>query len=170
MNIRETGLPTLTIRRATLADLDVIASLEAAAFLPSEAASREAYAARLARFSDRYWLLLVDGTPVTLVGGSLSNETELRDEMYADASLHNPDGRIQMIFSVATHPDHQRKGYAATLLRAAIDACRTEGREALILTCKDFRIPYYASFGFVDEGPSASSHGGFAWHQMRLDL
>ncbi len=170
--------PTPTIRRATVADLDAIAALEAAAFLPTEAASREAYAARLAAFADRYWLLFLDGELVSLVGGMLTDTPDLDDGMFADASLHVPNGRIQMIFSVATHPDHQRRGYASRLLRRMIADCRAEarterspqGREAIVLTCKDFRIPFYASFGFVDEGMSASLHGGVPWHQMRLSL
>ena len=27
---------------------------------------------------------------------------------------------------------------------------------------------YYAKFGFVSEGVSASTHGGVVWYQMRL--
>ncbi len=163
--------PTITIRRATLADLDIITNLEALCFPPTEAAGREAYAARLAGFADRYWLLFLDGKLVSLVGGMLSDEPDLRDEMFADASLHAPNGRIQMIFSVATHPDYRCRGYAGTLLREVIATCRAEAeREAIVLTCKDYRIRYYASFGFADEGMSTSNHGGVPWHQMRITL
>ncbi len=31
-------------------------------------------------------------------------------------------------------------------------------------------LPFYAKFGFVDEGVSASVHGNVVWHQMRLTL
>ena len=31
-------------------------------------------------------------------------------------------------------------------------------------------LPFYAKFGFVDEGVSASVHGNALWHQMRLTL
>ncbi len=165
--------PTIITRRATPADLDAVATLEALCFSPAEAAGREAYAARLAAFADRYWLLFLDGELVSLVGGMLSDEHDLRDEMLADADLHRPNGRVQMIFSVATHPDHRCRGYAGRLIRDMLAACRAEvpeGREAVVLTCKDFRIPYYASFGFVDEGMSTSNHGGVPWHQMRVTL
>ncbi len=162
--------PTFTIRRATSADLDVVADLEALCFPPTEAAGREAYAARLAAFANRYWLLLVNDTLVSLVGGLTTNTPDLTDEMYADASLHDPAGRFQMIFSVATHPNHRGKGYASALLRAAAEACRSEGRAALVLTCKPARIPFYARNGYTDEGPSDSTHGGVLWHQMRLVL
>ncbi len=162
--------PSLTVRRATPADIDMVTALEAACFPPTEAAGREAYAARLAAFADRYLLLFADGTLVSLVGGMLTNTPDLADAMYADARLHDPAGRYQMIFSVATHPDHRRRGYAGILLRAMTDRCRDEGREAIVLTCKEHRIPFYASFGYADEGLSASTHGGVPWHQMRRTL
>ena len=37
-----------------------------------------------------------------------------------------------------------------------------------MLTCKERLIGFYARFGFVDEGVSASTHGDVVWHQMRL--
>ena len=37
----------------------------------------------------------------------------------------------------------------------------------VVLTCKEKLVPYYAKFGFVDEGVSQSAHGGVVWHQMR---
>ncbi len=161
-------MTTLTIRKATPADTAAVTALEAACFPPAEAAPYESFAARLATFPDRFWLLFLDGELVSMVNGSLSNEPDLRDEMFHDTSLHDPDGRWQMIFGVATHPNHQRKGYAGTLLKTAIRDCRNEGREGLVLTCKEAKLHYYAKFGFVNEGPSTSEHGGAAWYQMRI--
>lgn len=43
-----------------------------------------------------------------------------------------------------------------------------QGRRGLVLTCKDRLVHYYAKFGFVSEGVSASTHGGVVWYQMRL--
>ena len=103
-------MPTLTIRKATPADTAAVTALEAACFPPAEAAPYESFEARLNTFPDRFWLLLADGELVSMVNGSLSDEEDLRDEMFHDAALHTPDGRWQMIFGVATHPAHQRKG------------------------------------------------------------
>ncbi len=163
-------MPILTTRRATPADLDILSDLEDLCFLPTEAAGRKAYAARLSAFADRYWLLFLDGELVSLAGGLTTDTADLADEMYADPALHDPNGRFQMIFSVATHPAHRGKGYASVLLRTVENACREEGREAIVLTCKPPLIPFYAHNGYVDEGLSDSSHGGVQWHQMRLDL
>lgn len=158
----------IEIRRATPADCADITALEAACFPPAEAASYESFAARLAAFPDRFYLLILDGKPVSMVNGSLTRETDLRDEMFHDAALHDPEGGWQMIFGVATHPDYRRRGYAAALLRRLICDCREEGREGLVLTCKRAKLDYYARFGFVNEGLSSSEHGGDVWYQMRI--
>jgi len=165
-------MPTLTVRKATEADAAAITALEAACFPSAEAAPYESFAARLQAFPDRFWLLFADGELVSMVNGSLSDEPDLRDEMFHDTSLHDPNGRWQMIFGVATHPSHRRKGYAAKLLETAIRDCREEsaaaGREGLVLTCKEEKLHYYAKLGFVNEGISSSEHGGAVWYQMRI--
>ena len=164
-------MPTLTIQKATPSDTAAVTALEAACFPPAEAAPYESFEARLNTFPDRFWLLFADGELVSMVNGSLSNEGDLRDEMFHDTALHDPNGRWQMIFGVATHPDHRCLGYAGMLLETAIRECREEapqGREGLVLTCKEHKLRYYAKFGFVNEGVSSSEHGGAAWYQMRI--
>lgn len=160
----------MEIRKATLADLDAIAALEAACFPEAEAASRESFEKRLKVFADRFWLLWDGDRLVSMVNGMVTDQEELVDEMFADANMHQPEGAWQMIFGVATHPEYQRRGLAAQVLERAIADVKAEWRRGLILTCKDFRIHYYAKFGFVSEGVSGSEHGGAKWYQMRLEF
>lgn len=160
----------MEIRKAILADLDAIAALEAACFPEAEAASRESFEKRLKVFADRFWLLWDGDRLVSMVNGMVTDQEELVDEMFADANMHQPEGAWQMIFGVATHPEYQRRGLAAQVLERAIADVKAEGRRGLILTCKDFRIHYYAKFGFVSEGVSGSEHGGAKWYQMRLEF
>ena len=54
------------------------------------------------------------------------------------------------------------------LLKQAIADAKVQGRKGLVLTCKDRLIHYYAKFGFINEGVSASVHGNVVWYQMRL--
>ena len=145
-----------------------ITALEAACFPPAEAAPYESFRARLQAFPERFWLLYRDGELVSMVNGSLSDEDDLRDEMFHDASLHTPGGKWQMIFGVATLPAYRRQGFAGTLLEAAKKQCRVEGKAGLVLTCKQVKLAYYAGFGFISEGLSASEHGGDVWYQMRI--
>ena len=60
------------------------------------------------------------------------------------------------------------KGFAGMLISRAIEDARKQRRLGLVLTCKDKLVHYYSKFGFVNEGPSMSQHGGAAWNQMRL--
>ena len=158
----------MEIRTATIHDLDAIAALEAACFPPAEAASKESFRRRLEAFAHHFWLLWDGDRLVSFVNGMVTDEKDLRDEMFDEAGMHDPKGAWQMIFGVATHPDYQRQGCAGQLLRRAIADAGQAGRAGLVLTCKDYRIRYYAQFGFEDEGVCSSTHGGAVWHQMRL--
>lgn len=160
----------MIIRKAEPGDLDGIAEVERLSFPPAEAADRGTIAARLSVYPDRFRVAEQDGIIAACVNGMTTDEPELRDEMYADASLHASDGAWQMVFSVCTLPEYRGRGYAAALLRALIDDSRREGRKGLVLTCKDGLIGYYAALGFADEGISASAHGGAVWHKMRLEF
>lgn len=158
------------IRTARPSDLPAIAQLEALCFPPAEAASAQALAARLAVFPDSFWLLFAGETLIGMVNGMVTQAPDLTDDMYADASLHDPQGPWQMIFGVDTHPDHRRRGCAGQLLERAINHSRARGKRGLVLTCKEHLVHYYAKFGFVSEGVSGSAHGGAVWYQMRLTL
>ena len=160
----------MEIRQATLNDLDAITALEAACFPEAEAASRESFEKRLKIFADRFWLMRDGDRLVSMVNGMVTDQEELVDEMFADASVHQPEGAWQMIFGVATHPEYQRRGLAAQVLERAIADVKAEGRRGLILTCKEQKLHYYAKFGFVNQGVSVSEHGGAKWYQMRLEF
>lgn len=159
----------ILIRTGSNADLDAVTAVEAECFPPAEAASREEFAERLRVYGNHFWLMYKDGKLVSFVDGFVTNEPDLTDEMFADASLHDENGAWQMIFGVNTIPAERRKGYAGELLRRMIADAQMQGRKGLVLTCKEKLIHYYAGFGFVSEGLSGkSSHGGAEWYQMRL--
>ena len=158
----------MEIRTATIADLDAITKIENECFPPEEAAPKEALADRLAHYPDHFWLLFDEDNMVGFVNGMVSNYVDLRDEMYQEAAKHQSKGSWQMIFGVDTLPAYRNQGCAAMLLERAIEDAKTQDRLGLVLTCKDQLIPYYAKFGFNDEGISDSKHGGARWHQMRL--
>ena len=106
---------------------------------------------------------------IAFVDGFVTNEPDLTDEMYEKAGMHDENGDWQMIFGVNTIPSHRRRGFAGQLIQCAIDTARAQGRKGLVLTCKDRLVPYYAKFGFQNEGVSEkSTHGNVTWNQMRL--
>ena len=159
----------MTIRTARPSDLSALTAVEAACFPAAEAATEQDFAARLAVYPNHFWLLEEDdGTLVSFVNGLVTDEPLLRDEMYADASLHNEHGAWQMIFGVNTLPQYRRRGLAGQVLERVIADARAQGRKGCVLTCKDKLIHYYEKFGFLNEGVSASTHGGVVWYDMRL--
>lgn len=159
----------MNIRTATLDDLQAVTAVEAACFPAAEAASEERMRDRISHFGDHFWLLFDDdGTLISFVDGMVTGKGDLTDDLYADASLHDEKGAWQMIFGVNTLLSYRKRGYAGNLLQKAIDDARKEGRQGVVLTCKEKLLHYYAKFGFENEGLSTSEHGGAVWYQMRL--
>ena len=144
--------------------------MEKACFSPAEAATYEALKQRLEVFPNHFWLLERDGELVAMVNGMTTNNEKLEDRMYRDASLHNEDGKYQMMFGVETRPDQRRKGYASILMKEAIKDCRNDSRKGVILTCKEEHIPFYEKLGFVNKGVADSNHANEVWYLMELDL
>lgn len=158
----------MEIRTATMADLAAVTAVEAACFPAAEAATERDFAQRLAVYPNHFWLLEDDGTLVSFINGMVTDEPTLRDEMYENAALHREDGAWQMIFGVNTLPRYRRQGCAARVMERVIAGARAQGRKGCVLTCKDKLIHYYETFGFQNEGVSASTHGGVVWYDMRL--
>ena len=160
----------MNIRTATMADLSALTAVEAACFPVAEAATEADFAGRLRIYPNHFWLLEQDGEVVSFVNGMVTDEPTIRDEMYANASLHREDGAWQAIFGVNTLPDYRRRGLAGQLLTAAAEDARTAGRRGCILTCKDRLIHYYEKFGYQNQGVSQSVHGGVVWYDMTLEF
>ena len=160
----------MKIRTAGMADLKALTAVEAACFPPAEAAVEADFAARLRAYPNHFWLLEEDGKVVSFVNGMATDEPNIRDEMYADASLHQENGPWQAIFGVNTMPEYRRRGLAAKLLAAAADDARAAGRRGCILTCKDRLISWYEKLGYRNQGVSQSVHGGVVWYDMVLEF
>ena len=159
----------MRIRTAVMEDLAAVTAVEAACFPAAEAATEADFAKRLAVYPNHFWLMEDNnGSLVSFVNGLVTDEPHLRDEMYADAGLHNENGAWQMIFGVNTLPAYRRQGLAEQVLRQVIEDAKAQGRKGCVLTCKDKLIHYYEKFGFRNEGVSESVHGGVVWYDMRL--
>ena len=158
----------MTIRTATIEDLETVSAVEAECFPPAEAATKEEFEKRLTHYGKHFWLMFDGDKLIAFMDGFVTDEADLTDEMYEKAEIHDENGAWQMIFGVNTIPAYRKKGYAGELIKRAIADAREQGRKGLVLTCKDRLIPYYAKFGFVNEGVSESVHGNVVWNQMRL--
>lgn len=159
----------MDIRYATIEDIKAITAVETECFPPAEAATEKEFIERVRYYGNHFWLMFEQEKLIAFVDGFVTDEPDLTDEMYENASMHNENGAWQMIFGVNTLPTYRKYGYAGKLIRRAIEDAKQQGRKGLVLTCKDKLVPYYAKFGFQDEGMTdKSTHGNVVWHQMRL--
>ena len=158
----------MEIRKATLADLETIAAVEAECFPPAEAASLESIRKRLTVFPDYFWVLFDGDKMVGFVNGMATDLPDLCDEMYDDANMHKADGKWQMIFGVDTIPEYRKQGCAERVLKQVIADTKAAGKRGLVLTFTDHPVHYYAKFVFVDEVISRATHGAVFFDKMRL--
>ena len=158
----------MNIRYATMSDLDDIVSVESECFPVLEAATKEEFEQRIKYYGNHFWLMFDEGKVIAFVDVFVTDEADLTDEMYENASMHDENGAWQMIFGVNTIPDYRKHGYAGELIKSCIADAKAQGRKGLVLTCKEKLLHYYAKFGFVNEGLSESDHGGAEWYQMRI--
>lgn len=158
------------VRTVRPEDVERCAAIEAACFPPEEAASPERVAQRARTFPEGFLVAELCGEVIGMVNGGASHAPDLADETFKALAGHEPDGAHLVIFSIAILPELQAHGLSTPLLVAYLERARTSGRRSVLLLCKERLVPYYARFGFVDRGPSASTHGGARWHEMALTL
>lgn len=156
------------IRHAKIEDVSQLARIEAISYPTAESASEKSIENRVASFPNHFWLLEEGGKLCGFINGMVSNEPDLTDAMYDDAGMHDENGKWQMIFSVVTAPEFRGQGYAKAIMNQVIEDARKERRLGIVLTCKEQLLPFYAGFGFENEGLSESNHGDAIWYQMRL--
>ena len=163
-------MTSLRIRHATIEDLEACDRIESACFLPSEAASKSSIETRITRFPEGFLVAELDGVLVGQINSGATNQDDITNEAFKQLIGHEPGGKHLVIFSLAVLPEYQGQGIAGRLLQSFLQEAVESGRAAVLLLCKTHLIPYYQRFGFIDRGKSASTHGGFEWHEMSLAI
>ena len=82
----------MNIRIATIKDLDAVTAVEAECFPPAEAATREELEERLTYYADHFWLMFDGDKLIAFVDGFVTDESDLTDEMYKNAAMHDENG------------------------------------------------------------------------------
>ena len=160
----------LIIRHVLPEDLDECFLVESSGFSPEEAATRETIQLRIERFPEGFLVAEVDGRVVGILNSAATDKTDLSDEELKQLVGHDPAGRNLVVFALAVLPDYRKQGIARQLMARFADEAREQGKENILLMCKQHLIAYYERMGFVHAGLSKSTHGGAEWHEMRLTL
>lgn len=160
----------IRIRTVRPEDLDQVAAVEAACFPAAEAADEKSLRERIRVFPESFLVAEKAGRVIGFINGAVTDQKTISDDMFENVNLHNPEGAYQSIFGLDVVEEFRRQGIAAQLMEAMIRRAREQGRRGLILTCKDRLIGYYQKFGYVNQGVSASVHGGAVWYDMILEF
>ncbi len=161
-------LSKFVIRQATADDVTKVAEIEEKCFPASEAASLKSFFERFMAFPECFLVAEVDGKVVGHINGCVTSYDKLIDALYHNTSLHEPEGPWQTVFGIAVLPEFQHQGIARNLMENFKKQAESRGKKGILLTCKDEKIGFYESLGFMHEGVSGSSHGGAVWNDMRL--
>jgi ribosomal protein S18 acetylase RimI-like enzyme len=157
-------------RPVTPADADRCYDIEVTSYEGDEAATREKIATRINRYPQGFLCMEQEGEVIGFINAGCAWEVVMSDEEFKELVGHDPDAPNVVIMSVVIHPDFQGKGYSSLLMREFVSQMRALDKKTLHLMCKDRHVDLYSHFGYRYIKPSASDHGGMAWHEMMMTL
>ncbi|MCE4073470.1 MULTISPECIES: GNAT family N-acetyltransferase [Pseudomonas] len=159
-----------TFRTAVPADTDRCFAIETTAYEGDEAATHEKIATRIAQYPEGFLIMELDGEIIGFINSGCAFDVVMSDEDFKELIGHDPAAPNVVIMSVVIDPAQQGKGYASLLMRTFVERMAGLGKRTIHLMCKDRHVPLYERFGYRYVKPSASDHGGMAWHEMVMEL
>ena len=141
----------LIYRKLTENDLETFIALRVAQLreegareeLDLRPALRDYYRRHLADGTFVSWLAVAEGRIIGTSGMSFVEKPPY---------FGCPTGRIGLLSSMYTAPDHRRRGIARELLRRVVAEARAYGCGAVQITASDMGVLLYSDFGFVKNG------------------
>ncbi|MFV3369325.1 GNAT family N-acetyltransferase [Pseudomonas sp. NY15435] len=159
-----------TFRTATSADTDRCFDIEITAYEGDEAATREKIATRIAQYPEGFLIMELSGEIIGFINSGCAFDVVMSDEAFKELIGHDPAAPNVVIMSVVIDPAQQGRGFASVLMRTFIERMTRLGKRTIHLMCKDRHVPLYERMGYRYVKPSASDHGGMAWHEMVMEL
>lgn len=163
-------MSTPSFRQATSHDVDRCFEIETTAYEGDEAATREKIATRIAQYPEGFLVLQLEGQIVGFINSGCAHEVVMADEAFKELLGHDPQAPNVVIMSVVVAPAFQGRGYAGMLMVEFVRQMRERGKATIHLMCKDQHVGLYEKLGYRYVQPSASDHGGMAWHEMVMVL
>ena len=159
-----------SFRNAHPGDADRCFEIEASAYEGDEAATQAKIRQRISAYPEGFLILEADGAMVGFINSGCAHTVEMSDEDFKELIGHDPDAPNVVILSVVVDPAAQGKGYSRALMDEFLQRMTAMGKKTVHLMCKHHHVPLYEKFGFHYQKPSASAHGGMAWHEMSMSL
>lgn len=146
---------SIVIREVTMADLESVVQIEAAAFKMSVEFTQKDMVGRIENYPDTFLVAEDNGKVVGHVFGPAFDKRYIEDHVYFENHPNRVEDQYQLILSLAVVPEYQKRGIATKLLEGISMVAKKEGRKALSLTCLTKLIPFYEKRGFINEGETS---------------
>jgi GNAT superfamily N-acetyltransferase len=167
----DAAMPTeISFRQPTPDDAARCFEIETSAYEGDEAATLEKIATRIALYPEGFVILEADGKIAGFINSGCAFEVVMSDEAFKELIGHDPAAPNAVIMSVVVDPAEQGKGYSKLLMQHFIARMKAMDKKTIHLMCKEAHVPLYARMGYRYTRPSASDHGGMAWHEMVMEL
>ena len=143
----------ITIRQATLSDLDEMLAIEEANFSAEEAVSRQSLEESIRKSAGTFLVARDENQIVSYILGAVVSGSDTQRSL------------ILEIKRVAIHPDHRGQGLGTLLLATLKQVAVEGGVKCLRLTCSDDLLSYFEMNGFVEEEMTGSQYdSGSCWY------
>ena len=88
----------MIIKYAAAEDIAAIAAVEAECFPPAEAATEKEFIERVRYYGNHFWLMYEEEKLIAFVDGFVTDESDLTDEMYKNAAMHDEKHQMRLAF------------------------------------------------------------------------
>ncbi len=129
----------ITIRQATLLDLEEMLAIEESNFSAEEAVSRQSLEESIRKSAGTFLVARDENQIVSYILGAVVSGSDTQRSL------------ILEIKRVAIHPDHRGQGLGTLLLATLKQVAVEGGVKCLRLTCSDDLLSYFEMNGFVEE-------------------
>lgn len=163
-------MTTPIFRAVSMSDLDRCYTIESEAYEGDEAATREKISTRIQQYPEGFMCAELNGNVVGFINSGCAWDVVMSDEEFKELIGHDSEAPNVVIMSVVLDPAYQGKGYASLMMREFVKTMQEKGKKTIHLMCKTHHIELYQKFGYAYIKPSASEHGGMAWHEMIMTL
>ncbi len=159
-----------SFRQPVLDDAARCFEIETSAYEGEEAATLDKIRTRIAEYPQGFLLLEAGGRIAGFINSGCAHDVVMSDEAFKELIGHDPQALNVVIMSVVVDPAEQGKGYAKLLMNRFVAQMKDMGKARIHLMCKGQHVPLYEKMGYRYIRPSASEHGGMAWHEMVMNL
>ncbi len=139
---------TLIIRPATKDDLESIEEIEKDAFPEHRRASAKTIRKRLELFPEGFYVSEAEGDIVGFTTALITAELTLEELEPPDEELHDWEGSVYYLRSVAVKKKYQKKSYGKLLVEAQLRTAEYLGKKIFRFTASKDVAGFYKKLGF----------------------